>query len=104
MEHSVILLIFIKLQYVVYTFVLSFFEWPFWTGFTVCVWNKGNMFCEDADDCEELFVNPQVLAHIGDNTIQSLTYVEMDMGVLLNSKCHINRCRVEVNMIQFTVK
>ena len=34
-EHSAILLTFIKLSIVIKTFVLSIFEWPFYTGFTV---------------------------------------------------------------------
>ena len=34
-EHSAILSTFVKLPFVVKTFVLSFFEWPFYTGFTV---------------------------------------------------------------------
>ena len=34
-EHSVILLTFIKLPFVIKIFVLSFFEWPFYIGFTV---------------------------------------------------------------------
>ena len=34
-EHSAILLTFIKLPYVIKIFVLSIFEWPFYTGFTV---------------------------------------------------------------------
>ena len=34
-EHSAILLICIKLPFVINTFVLSTFEWPFYTGFTV---------------------------------------------------------------------
>ena len=34
-EHSAILLTFIKLPVVIKTFVLSIFEWPFYTGFTV---------------------------------------------------------------------
>ena len=34
-EHSAILSIFIKLPFVIKIFVLSFFEWPFKTGFTV---------------------------------------------------------------------
>ena len=34
-EHSAILLTFIKLPFVIKTFVLSIFEWPFYTGFTV---------------------------------------------------------------------
>ena len=35
MEHSAILLTFVKLPVVIKTFVLSIFEWPFYTGFTV---------------------------------------------------------------------
>ena len=34
-EHSAILLTFIKLLFVIKIFVLSIFEWPFYTGFTV---------------------------------------------------------------------
>ena len=34
-EQSSILLTFIKLPFVVKIFVLSIFEWPFYTGFTV---------------------------------------------------------------------
>ena len=34
-EHSAILLTFIELPFVVTIFVLSIFEWPFYTGFTV---------------------------------------------------------------------
>ena len=33
--HSAILLPFIKLQFAIKIFVLSIFEWPFYTGFTV---------------------------------------------------------------------
>ena len=36
-EHSAILLTFIKLPFVINIFVLSIFEWPFDTGFTVSV-------------------------------------------------------------------
>ena len=32
---AAILLTFIKLSFVIYIFVLSIFEWPFYTGFTV---------------------------------------------------------------------
>ena len=35
LEHSVILLTFIKLPFVIKVFVLSIFEWPFYTGLTV---------------------------------------------------------------------
>ena len=34
-EHSAILSTFIKLPFVIKTFVLSIFEWPFYEGFTV---------------------------------------------------------------------
>ena len=34
-EHSATLLTFIKLQFVFKILVLSVFEWPFYTGFTV---------------------------------------------------------------------
>ena len=34
-EHSVILLTFIKLPFVIKIFVLSIFDWPLKTGFTV---------------------------------------------------------------------
>ena len=36
-EHSAILLTFIKLPFVIKIFVLSIFEWPFYTGFTVFI-------------------------------------------------------------------
>ena len=34
-EHSAILSTFIKLAFAIKIFVLSIFEWPFYTGFTV---------------------------------------------------------------------
>ena len=34
-EHSAIISAFIKLPFVINIFVLSIFEWPFYTGFTV---------------------------------------------------------------------
>ena len=36
-EHSTILSTFIKLPFVLKTFVLSILEWPFYTGFTILV-------------------------------------------------------------------
>ena len=36
-EHSAILSTFIKLPFVIKIFVVSIFEWPFYTGFTVHV-------------------------------------------------------------------
>ena len=35
MEHSALLLTFIKIPVIIKTFVLSIFEWLFYTGFTV---------------------------------------------------------------------
>ena len=34
-EHSALLWTFIKLPFVIKIFILSIFEWPFYTGFTV---------------------------------------------------------------------
>ena len=42
LEHSAILLTFIKLPFLIKTFVLSIFEWPLKTGFTVNVSFKTN--------------------------------------------------------------
>ena len=39
-EHSAIRLIFIKLPFVIKTFVLSIFEWPFYRGFTVYILSR----------------------------------------------------------------
>ena len=36
-EHSAILSTFIKLPFVIKIFILSIFEWPFYTGFTVLI-------------------------------------------------------------------
>ena len=38
-EHSAILSTFIKLPFVIMIFVLSIFEWPFYTGFMVRVFS-----------------------------------------------------------------
>ena len=43
-EHSAILSTFIKLLFVIKIFVLSIFEWPFYTGFTVHVFQKMHSF------------------------------------------------------------
>ena len=49
-EHSAILLTFIKLLFVIKIFILSIFEWTFYTGFTVYEKspkriNSGNIDC-----------------------------------------------------------
>ena len=50
LEHSAILLTFIKLPFVTKTFVLSVFEWPFYTGFTVFTFSK-QVFNQSLDFC-----------------------------------------------------
>ena len=42
-EHSTIHLTFIKLPFVIKIFVLSIFEWPFYTGFTVFFFQMMNL-------------------------------------------------------------
>ena len=37
MEHSTILLTFIKLSFVIKIFILSIFEWPSYSGFTLII-------------------------------------------------------------------
>ena len=49
-EHSAILSTFIQLSNVIKIFVLSFFEWPFYTGFTVHVKSKKTQrICDQPD-------------------------------------------------------
>ena len=58
-EHSAILSTFIKLPFGIKVFVLSIFEWPFYTGFTVCLKNvesnvnpnPAKMFCPENVIC-----------------------------------------------------
>ena len=44
-EHSAVLSTFITLPFVTKIFVLSIFEWPLKTGFTVCVYSKVFSVC-----------------------------------------------------------
>ena len=48
-EHSAILWTFIKLPFVLKIFVLSIFEWPFYTGFTV-----DKKYCQYKDEAYAL--------------------------------------------------
>ena len=59
-EHSAILLTFIKLPFVIKIFVLSIFEWPFYTGFTVYSNAQQNTLSMEADT-----INPDHTAHKG---------------------------------------
>ena len=45
-EHSAILLAFIKLPFVINIFVLSIFEWQFYTGFIVYFWRCPSVYLE----------------------------------------------------------
>ena len=49
MEHSAILSTFIKLPIVIKIFILSIFEWPFYTGFSVCL-----SICRDSGEKRRL--------------------------------------------------
>ena len=55
LEHSAILSAFIKLPFVITIFVLSIFELPFYTGFTVCIIGSTGT---------EYSVNPDQVAHL----------------------------------------
>ena len=54
-KHSAILLTFIKLPFVIKIFIVSIFEWPFYTGFT------GNYNSEKAIPFHSLFYSMQHL-------------------------------------------
>ena len=45
LEHSAILLTFIKLPFAIKTFVLSIYDWPLKTGFTVIVCKVKTIHC-----------------------------------------------------------
>ena len=51
MEHSAILSTFIKLPFVIKIFVLSIFEWPFYSGFTVICPNHF-CFCRNGNSAD----------------------------------------------------
>ena len=50
-EHSAILSTFIKLPFVLKTFVLSIFEWPLKTGLTVFFFTFFRAYMGDSDSC-----------------------------------------------------
>ena len=57
-EHSAILLTFIKLPFVIKILVLSIFEWPFYTGFTVKDVIHGVISHPDAMSCDQCKYHP----------------------------------------------
>ena len=55
-EHSTILSTFIKLSYVISIFVLSIFEWPLKTGFTVCAYDLYlTVCCASRNPCSDVY-------------------------------------------------
>ena len=57
-EHSVILSTFIKLSFVIKIFVLSIFEWPLKTGFTVYAKNPLNTHVDLSSRAVYLYFSP----------------------------------------------
>ena len=55
MEHSALLSTFIRLPIVIKIFVLAIFEWAFYTGFTVCLYepcdDKTCFCCRQISNC-----------------------------------------------------
>ena len=60
MEHSAILLTFIKLPFVIKIFVLFIFEWPFYTGFAVYTFQR----VSNKGAGKTAQINPLVYAHV----------------------------------------
>ena len=60
LEHSAILLTFIKLPFVIKIFVLSIFDWPFYTSFTVhrCLVGLGVLFWPEPLHLSDLMTGP----------------------------------------------
>ena len=67
-EHSAILLTCIELPHGFKTFVLSIFEWPLKTGFTVCVIPecllRQTLYSEDTDEMQHNAAFHQVLHYL----------------------------------------
>ena len=59
-EHSAILSTFTKLPFVIKIFVLSIFEWPFYTGFTVFK-HFDSLFKLDILDCARIRMSPSLI-------------------------------------------
>ena len=68
LEHSAILSTFIKLPFAIKTFDLSIFEWPFYTGFTVCKNTNPNLYNDSSEKSD--YVNVQ--ADLSPNWMLSL--------------------------------
>ena len=80
-SHSAILLTFIKLQFLIKTFVLSIFEWPLKTGFTVSLFSFG--------------IAHEVLVLI----VYAQNYLSRDMG--FPAMWHFDKCRLRRAWEQF---
>ena len=62
LEHSAILSNFIKLPFVIKIFVLSIFEWPFYTGFTA---RSIDFFLANSVHVDPDEMSPYALFHLG---------------------------------------
>ena len=89
-EHSAILSTFIKLPIVIKIFVLSIFEWPFYTGFTVVYFHdKGFMLNSNhgmtnraATDKMSLSVTHTLFGHCN-------TLIFRDRNILATQPCGV---------------
>ena len=81
-EHSAILSTFIKLRFVIEIFVLSIFEWPFYTGFTV---QQTALVCfiKHPEDDTELNMQTQVFIRITQDCVSSMINLLYDNVIFL---------------------
>ena len=77
-EHSAILLTFIKLPFVIKTFVLSIFEWPFYTGLTVFLKFRTTPFYNLITQVNRMSRSRRVLATGGKQRILGLDMVRIE--------------------------
>ena len=79
-EHSAILSTFIKLMFVIKIFVLSIFEWPFYTNFTVPIRLVFLILCYHIPSQASflLFINLYVIYYVV--LFNSLNYHQFKLG------------------------
>ena len=118
-EHSTILLTFIKLPFVFKTFVLSIFEWPLETGFTVFPLKMMNCFlCVfQYIHCSTLFLVYFIMALIMNNILFTLN-IQQDKseqtqirqiqrepsGLGLHYLAYMSTCIITINTTHKVVK
>ena len=72
-EHCAILVTFIKLPFVIKIFVLSIFEWPFCTGFTVISINTVTLDSEAARKTVQILIR-RLHQELSDQDLYCLQY------------------------------